>query len=474
MAKKKYLEITDEELGAIYDQGKEVTVSFLRVLIDKINDLEEQIVELRDQISKNSKNSNTPPSKDDPYKKQTKSLRIPGGKIGGQSGHPGNNLKQTEHPDSIVKIKTKGSCRCGESIHRGEIIGYSKRQVFDLPKIKVSVTEIQAEMRRCACGVIHTAEFPENVTMSTQYGENLQALVVYLKYHGFLSYERISEFMSDVLNQNISQGTLVNIVNNCAQRMKPATDKIRNSLKTKAVVHFDETGVRVKGLLQWLHSAGTAMLTYYFPHINRGKTAMDAMGILPSFEGIAVHDHWDSYYRYENCTHSLCNAHHLRELIFFSEQKEVWAEKIITCLLDAKKETSAGLIVESRIKYYRNKMGRLLNEGLLEHPEAIKQGNRHGRVKQSKATNLLLRLKNDKNDVLRFVTDHRVPFDNNLAERDIRMVKVQQKVSGSFRSSSGAESFCTIRSFLSTARKQGHSLYEAIFSTFRNDDLLSY
>lgn len=474
MAKKKYLEFSDDQLGAVYDQGKDATVSFLKILIDNINSLSEQVDDLRLQISKNSKNSNSPPSKDDPFHKKTKSLRLKGGKVGGQSGHSGSNLKLAETPDFIIKIKVQGKCICGKHRNQGKRVGSTVRQVFDLPQIKIKVTEFQAEVVECSCGLIHTAEFPETVTARTQYGVNFQSLIVYLKHYGFLSYERIAEFMSDVLNQKISQGTLVNIVNNCAENMKPITEKIRESLINQDVVHFDETGLRIENSLHWLHSAGTDQLSYYFPHKNRGKIAMQAMGILETFKGIAVHDHWDSYYHFANCSHALCNAHHLRELAFFQEQKEPWAEKIITCLLDAKKEKLVGIIPENRIKYYRDRLKRLINKGFLEHPESTKLDKQRGRKKQSKARNLLLRLKTDIDDVLRFVQVDKVPFDNNLAERDIRMVKVQQKVSGTFRSQIGANSFCVIRSYLSTARKQGLSVYKAIIASLRNDTLLDF
>lgn len=238
----------------------------------------------------------------------------------------------------MIKKYAEGICNCGKCVSEGKIIGYDKRQIFDIPDIKITITEYQAEITSCDCGEIHTAKFPDNVKNKAQYGNNIKALAVYLKYYGFVSYERISEFISDVIGQKISQGTLVNMINECASNIEPYTEYIKKALINEELVHFDETGFRIEKSLHWLHSAGNSKYTYYFPHKRRGKEAMDEMGILPFFKGIAVHDHWDSYYLFSLCNHSLCNSHHLRELIFFDEQGEGWADKIIECLLDAKQE----------------------------------------------------------------------------------------------------------------------------------------
>lgn len=475
VAKKKLIDISDKEIEAIYDAGKEVTVNFIKMLIDKINQLETRVQELEAQISKNSHNSNKPPSLDNPYKKKTRSLRKKGGKIGGQKGHKGTNLKQTENPDKIIRIQAKGKCSCGKVITDGKIKGYDKKQVIDIPKIEVKTTEYQAEIVECNCGKIHRAKFPTEAKVKVQYGPNIKAIVVYLKHYGFMSYERISEFLEDVINQEISQGTLVNIINECALNLEPYVEKIKEAIIKEPVVHFDETGIRIESSLHWLHSAGDENYTYYFPHKRRGKKAMDVMGILPCFKGIAVHDHWDSYYQFIQCLHSLCNSHHLRELIFFEEQNEVWAAKLKKCLLDAKEEKEkCRKFTKERIKYYRMRMYRILNAGLKIHPEEKGHNKKRGRPKQSKEYNLLLRMKNRIDDVLRFIMNKSVPFDNNLSERDVRMVKVQQKVSGTFRSFLGAKSFCTIRSYISTVRKQGKSVFKALYACLQNINVLGF
>ena len=468
-AKKKLIDISEKEIEAIYDAGKEVTVSFIKTLIDRINNLENRVQELEAIISKNSKNSNKPPSSDNPFRKKTKSLRKKGGKIGGQKGHKGTNLKLSKNPDEIIKINAKGECNCGKEIADGKLKGYDKRQVIDIPKIETKTTEYQAEIIECDCGKIHTAEFPACANVKVQYGSNIKSLVVYLKHYGFVSYERIAEFLEDVVSQKISQGTLVNMINECALNLKPFVKQIKEKLIAEPVVHFDETGFRIEGSLHWLHCAGSQNYTYYFPHKKRGKEAMDAMGILPNFKGIAVHDHWESYYHFLDCLHSLCNSHHLRELIFFEEQNEVWATKLKNCLLDAKEEKDRyGKITKKRKKYYRLRLYRILNAGLKIYPERKKNDKKRGRQKQNKEHNLLFRMKKRIDDVVRFILNKNVPFDNNLSERDARMAKVQQKVSGTFRSYSGAEYFCIIRSYISTVRKQGQSVFKAICASFQN------
>jgi len=479
MAAEKLIDITDDQIGAIYDSGKDATVSFIRTLIDKINELSKtverqqiEINELKAIIAKDSHNSSKPPSSDNPFRKMTKSLRKKGGKSGGQKGHKGFNLKKSNNPDIIKKLLVQGKCGCGRCLSSGNKTGVLTRQVVDFQEIKPITTEYQAEMVECVkCGEVHVADFPPDVKANVQYGQNIKSLIVSLKCHGFVSYERISEFFTDVIGLKMSQGTLVNIVNECAAILKPAVDKIKEELKKEPVVHFDETGLKINNSLHWLHSAGNNKYTFYFPYPKRGKAAMDAADILPHYKGIAVHDHWESYYNYTKCDHSLCNSHHLRELIFFEEQDEGWAGKIKECLLAAKMEKDKNpKLPRERIRFYRVKLLRQLNAGLKIHPKEKAIDKKRGRVKQSKAHNLLIRMKNRIDDVLRFTMNPSVPFDNNSAERDIRMTKVQQKVSGTFRSSRGAINFAIIRSYISTVRKHGLSVFKAIANSMRNFD----
>ncbi|MCW8824374.1 MAG: IS66 family transposase, partial [Ignavibacteriaceae bacterium] len=416
------------------------------------------------------------PSSDNPYKKnkkKTKSLRKKGGKVGGQKGHKGSNLNQVNNPDHMVPLSTNTVCDCGHNISNVIVESFDTRQVFDINEIKLNVTEYQAEVKRCpVCGQIHTADFPEEVKSKAQYGPRIKALTLYLKHHGFMSYERIQELCEDWIGIPISQGTLVNFTNACACDLEPVVEDIKDKLIESDIIHCDESGIRIMGTLHWLHVTGNEYFTYYYPHKNRGKVAMDEIGILPNYTGIVIHDHWDSYYKYENCLHSLCNAHHLRELIYFEENDEKWAEKLKKCLIDAKDEKEDIGITKKRIKYYKSRFKRLLNEGLKIHPECKKNKKKRGRQKQSGEHNLLKRLKEKIDDVLRFITNKQVPFDNNSGERDVRMIKVQQKVSGTFRSIAGAENFCIIRSYISTIKKCGYSVYKVFLGVCQKDILL--
>lgn len=481
MAKIERVEITDQEIGAIYDSGKKNTVNFILTLVDQINTLtamvekqQEEIDELKAIIKKDSHNSNKPPSSDNPYKKTTKSLRKKGGKAGGQKGHPGSTLKMIEKPDTIEYHSVTGSCPCGHALGNEKPYEYESRQVFDIPPISVSVTEHRGERKECpVCGRIHTATFPALVTHKAQYGPRLKAYATYLKHYGFVSYERNAELFKAIFNVPLSQGTLVNMTNSCAKKLHGVVDRIIEKLLSSEVVHFDESGSRILGNLHWLHVASTKYLTYYYPHAKRGRQAMDAMGILPDFRGTAVHDHWKSYFNYL-CVHSLCNVHHLRELTFLDEEHgQKWAGKMIKFLIDLKTEKNcARTISKKRWQYYERRYDRILQEGFRANPESLVKTGKRGHPKQTKSYNLLKRLKTHKKETLMFAYNYSVPFDNNLAERDIRMMKVQQKISGTFRSMQGAVSFCSIRSYISTIRKNGQDVINALESVFSGNIIL--
>lgn len=470
--RKPFLKFTDKQLNDIYDSGRETTVNFMKMLIDKINQLEERVKELEDQISKDSHNSNKPPSSDAPFRKP-KSLRQKSGKKqGGQKNHKGSTLKQVQDPKQIKKISPTGKCDCGKNLRNAEILSIIKRQLFDIIVTPIFVTEYQGEVKKCSCGQLHYPLFPEIVKKEAQYGPNIKSLAVYLKHYGFISYDRIAELFKDVFKAKISQGTLVNIINECSNRVLPIVEYIKKGLIDSEVCHFDETGIQIEGSLHWLHSAGTDRLTCYAPHKNRGQDAMQEIGILPYFNGIAIHDYWKSYYKFTECKHGLCNYHHLRELIFFEEKGEKWALKIKSFLLDIKKEKDEnGYLSTCKIKRYKKRLRRLINEGIKIYPEKIKKNKCRGRPGQSKEYNLLKRFRDRLDEVLRFIINPSVPFGNNLAEQDVRMTKIQQKVSGSFRSMKGAVSFCMIRSYISSIRKCGLSVFVALKSLWSSSVL---
>lgn len=464
----KLLNLSEEQIGNIYDSGKESTVTLIKYLITEISSLKVKVQELENKLSKDSHNSNQPPASDNIFKKPKSLRKLTGKQPGGQQGHAGHALRQVENPNKVEDRSPSGRCACGKKLKYAKNIETITRQLFDCTLPSLFVTQFQGNVLACACGEIHYPNFPEEVVKETQYGKNIKSLAVYLKHYGFISYERIAELFSEVLGINISQGTLVNFVNECAERVKPVVAEIKETLKQAEVLHCDESGMRIGKTTAWLHSASTECLTFYYPHKHRGLKAMETIGILPNFKGTLIHDHWHPYFRYTNCLHALCNAHNLRELIFFEENGEHWAAKIKTCLLDAKREKAESKrgLSETRVKKYKNKILRFINAGLKLHPAIKKRHKTRGRPSQSPEYNLLHRLHEKINEVLRFIIDNAVPFDNNQGERDIRMLKVQQKVSGSFRSLAGAQSFCVIRSYISSIKKCRQRVFEALRSVW--------
>ncbi len=461
-----------EDIEKIYDLGKDAVVDFIFQLLEKIDTLTARVEELEKRLKTDSHNSSKPPSSDGlKKKKRTRSQRKRSGKkSGGQNGHPGNTLKMVGNPDHVIKIKVKACMCCGKSMKSAHRKGYESRQEFEIPAPVVEVTEYQAEITDCPhCGVENRGIFPEGITHKTQYGNYLRAIAVYFRNYQLIPLERSAEIFSDLFNIPLSEGTIVAASIRCREALSGFEEWIIKMIRDSRVVNFDETGVNIGGSLHWIHSAGTPLLTTYFAHKRRGSEAIDAIDILPGFTGRAVHDHWPVYFKY-SCNHALCNAHHIRELINVYELKgQTWAQKMIDCLLDIKKsvEKARGkgkLIAPSLMKRYESKYNEILLKGFRKNPlskgDTIKK---RGRPKKTKIQNLLVRLRDYQNETLAFMYDIDVPFDNNLAERDLRMIKVQQKISGLFRTYIGAEQFCSIRSFISTVRKQGLNVIESIY-----------
>ncbi|MBE7529473.1 MAG: IS66 family transposase [Ardenticatenaceae bacterium] len=358
----------------------------------------------------------------------------------------------------------------------------AKRQVFELPPLRYVTIEHQAETLICpCCGEATTGEFPADVSNPVQYGSQVKRLSVYLRNEQFIPYDRERQMLADLFELPISTGSLQNFLETAAENVKPATEAIKEAVKKAEVGHADETGIYINGKRCWLHTVSTSELTYYEPHQSRGKKATDAIGILPEFTGALVHDNWATYFKYQLLLHALCNAHHLRELTAVVENdQQQWAALMIACLLAAKQlvaeayqagETELSVEQLQRIhQVYDAIVAFGLEENPLpdEHPPPAKRGRR----KKTKARNLAERFDKHQEAILRFVHDFKAPFDNNLAERDIRMMKVQQKISGSFRSWEGAEQFCSLRTYISTIRKQGLNVWEALGSLFDDNVLM--
>jgi transposase len=425
---------------------------------------------LANRLGLNSNNSSKPPSSD-PNRKKEK--RVSGKKRGGQKGHKGNTLKKVKEPDEIEEIKIDRS-----SLPKDEYkeVGYESRQVFDLD-IQVVVTEYRAEIIQNSKGEKFTAEFPEGVTSPVQYGNTVKAHAVYLSQYQLLPYGRLAEYFRDQIGLPINQETIRNFNQKAYKKLENFEGFLKQKLINEKILHADETGINIDSKRQWLHGNSNEQWTYLFPHQKRGTEAMDAMGVLPEYHGILVHDHWKPYYQYENIIHALCNAHHLRELERVWEQdKQEWGKEMQKLLLEIKEEVdqSNGKLEPDKAEEWKEKYRKLLEEAQKECPPPkepeLKKGEKkkRGRLKRSKARNLLERLMNFENDVLRFMTEKIVPFTNNLGERDIRMTKVQQKISGCFRTLEGAKTFCRIRSYIASAKKNNISASEALISLFED------
>jgi len=396
-------------------------------------------------------------------------------KPGGQIGHEGSTLEFVEDPDEIEYHSVEVCKNCGASLEDVEPIDHECRQETDIPPPQPKVTEHQAEIKECPeCGFLNKADFPSHVTQPTQYGVHVKAMASYFSQYQLIPYQRLQEIFYDCYSLSLSKGTLVNTNNTYYQKLEGPEMQIKNNLINSSHCHFDESGIRAKGKLNWLHVASTETLTHYAIHEKRGQKAMDDIGILPEFKGNAVHDHWKAYFNYKDCKHSLCNSHHLRELTYVEEQyKQKWARKMKDCLLEIKdkvdqlKEEGITELSPGQIKKFERKYQRILREGLKEIPkqDPPPKGKR-GRPKQHKSKNLCDRLRNYRGQVLLFMYDFTVPFDNNQGERDIRMCKVKQKISGCFRSHKGGKTFCRIRGYISTARKNGVNAMDALVDAF--------
>jgi transposase len=376
--------------------------------------------------------------------------------------------------DQVV-VHAPACCEaCGDGLARSSVEKVERRQVFDLPEIRLTVTEHHAEQRRCVeCGHLSGGAFPAGVSAPTQYGPRARALGLYLIVGQHLPYHRTARLLSDWLDAPVSTGTLAAFIKDGAENLDGFLDLVHSQLVDSPLVHCDETGARVEGRARWLHCVSTEMLTFYALHDRRGTEGIDHCGVMPNFDGIAVHDGWPQYRKYTQATHALCNAHHLRELLAVIEQNAkaqswaVQADRLLRRLNDRVRDAKAAgqqSLPERTLAGYRTAWTRIITLGQQQNPPPTQRTKERGPIGRTPAANLLHRLDEHRDDVLRFAHDFRVPFDNNLVERDIRMIKIQQKISGSWRTNNGANRFLAIRAYISTTRKQGHSLLAALTS----------
>jgi len=429
----------DEHMSAAIKSMFEVLILVISLLCNRLN--------------LNSKNSSKPPSSDPNREKNPKAKT--GRKKGGQKGHIGITLQKVDDPDIIEPIKIDRRTLPAGRYHE---VDYEARQVFDIDISRV-VTEYRAQVLEDDNGNRYVAPFPDGVTKAVQYGTGLKAHAVYLSQFQLIPYNRIQDYFADQLHIPISEGSIFNFNKQASDALYEFENWVTEQLRTSAVAHADETGINMGGDRFWLHCVSNDFWTFYYPHEKRGTEAFEAMGVLPGFRGILCHDHWKPYYRLD-CTHSLCNAHHLRELTrAFEQDDQQWANDMKDLLekINAKVIDAGGALSAQQAGQYRAQYRKLIQKAEIECPEPTrpnKKGKR-GRIKKSKSRNLLERLRDYEDDVLRFMENEQVPFTNNRGENDIRMTKVQQKISGCFRSIEGAKIFCRIRSYLSTCRKQG-------------------
>ena len=422
---------------------------------------------LLNRMTLNSKNSSKPPSTD-PNRKKTSKKGKSNRKPGGQKGRNGTTLEPVDDPDEVTELPVDRRTLPKGSKYRE--VGYESRQVIDVD-IARFVTEYRAQILEDNQGNRFVASFPEGVKRPVQYGLNLKTNAVYMSQYQLIPYDRVRDHFQDQMHIPVSTGSVFNFNKEAHDRLEPFEQWAKTELAKSMLMHVDETGINIGGKRHWLHCASNASLTWFSPHAKRGTEAMDEIGILPFFKGVLCHDHWKPYYHYE-CTHALCNAHHLRELERAWEQDhQQWAKEMQTLLTDIAKavEDAGGCLPPDEVKRWRRRYRRLLKKAETECPppdESQRKGKR-GRLKRSKARNLLERLRDFEQDVLRFMEVENVPFTNNQGENDLRMTKVQQKISGCFRSMDGARIFCRVRSYLSTCRKQGMTATQALTLLFQ-------
>jgi len=440
-----------------------------------------RVAELERRLGKDSSNSSRPPSSDGLGKPPaSRRERRGGGRAPGkQPGAPGAHLAQVPDPDEVVVHRPVACGGCGGDLTLASVTGVEARQVFDLPEVRLWVREHQAERRQCACGHVTAGLFPAQARAAACYGPGVRGLGAYLAVQQHLPVERAAQVLGDALGASVSAGTLAGLPAEAAGGLGGFVERVREQLAGAEVAHFDETGARVAGRLHWVHSASTALLSWFMVHPKRGVAAMDAAGVLPGFRGVAVHDGWSPYWRYDQASHALCAAHLLRELEAAAELPgQGWAAELaewfaIACAQAAgARAAGADRLAPAVLAGVRDRYYHILAKGRAANPLPSRPPGRRRRPRRSPAVCLLERLEVHREEVLRFLEDLRVPPTNNQAERDLRMVKLQQKISGCWRTLDGAQAFLTVRTYVATARKHGINPLAALRRLFEGDPWL--
>ena len=463
---------------------REELITLVQEQAEIIKNLRAENRELKERIAsleRNSGNSSKPPSTDkgnftNPPAKPQSLRKKSGKKSGGQPGRKGSNLAKTETPDHIIEHELPDEVVCSkcEEASKPIVTGYQSRQVVDIPQIKLEVTEHRAHQCKCEhCSATITAPFPSDAKVSVQYGSRIKALSIYLSVFQLLPSKRLTECLGDLFNARISEGTLRNFIVSAGEKASIAVEPIKQALTNSSVLHSDETGCNLKGTRAWLHVACTTWLTFFYFDLKRGYEAMTNMNILPNYRGRLIHDCLSAYHRFTGCKHGLCVAHILRELIYANEQlKQPWAKAMKKLLLKAKtltEEHPEG-VPQKELDRIESCYKRILKKGFEKNPEPQRVKGKRGRIKRSKQLNLLRRLDKRRDEFLAFLHNKEVPFDNNQAERDLRMMKTREKISGGFGKADRAKDFCNLRSIISCAIKQKRNVLGIITETLASPE----
>ncbi|PKW16177.1 IS66 family transposase [Saccharopolyspora spinosa] len=453
----------DELAALVIEQARVITE-----LRERVTALEAENAELKRRLGMDSTNSSKPPSSDSPFTKPTpKSLRRKSGrKPGGRPGHPGSTLALVDNPNKRLRHEPGPCGGCGADLADAPEVGVQRRQVFDLPPMAVQVTEHQLITRRCACGATTCGTAPEGVGSPVQYGPRVSAIILYLYVGQFLSKKRTAQALAELFGTPVCEATVARMTMRAADCLAGFLAQVKDRVAEAGVAGFDETGLLVAGTLHWVHCARTDKYTVVTCHPKRGKKGIDDAGVLGRFHGVAVHDAWAPYDTYADVGHQLCCAHALRELAGVADTAPsdalwCWAGQASDALVAMQKLVAEAIATEAPV-LDQDALGKQVQLYRSAVQIGITQTAARTGTVMKKHNALARRLLDRQDDYLRFTTDWRIPADNNGSERDIRMIKLRQKVSGCLRTLTGAKQFCAIRSYLSTAAKHGKQFFEVL------------
>lgn len=476
----KRLEKTIKEKSAQLIESEQINHQLQNRIRELEKSLEGETTEITLPVEKDSHNSSLPPSLDRPWKKpkRTRSLRKKSGlKVGGQFGHKGLTLHQVNVPDRVIIHSVKACSHCNLSLTSIKPDSFQKRQVFEIKQGSLSVFEHRIEVKHCPdCQKITKGKFPVAVKAPVQYGSSVLSRIVYLHVYQLIPVARTVEIMRDLFDCTVSPATVQRATRFCSDKLIRSEQRIKSAIRDSSVIGVDETGIRINGKNNWVHVARTDSLTHLAPHTHRGRKAFQTIGIIDQFKGTMVRDGWLSYQWLTQCQHSLCNAHLLRDLTYIGEAEpnhKKWSSDLIVLLLEIKDSVEVACS-RSQIQLESSAQTDFLKrfDSIIANAEKAIRGSPKEKTSGLTAEKLCQRLSKKKSEILKFMFDFSVPFDNNGSERDLRMLKLQQKIGGCFRTTKGANTFCRIRSYLSSARKQGRSLLEAVERAFNGKPIV--